>query len=265
VLGGWDGRYHGPDGALSCVTGLQASTANLSTWVGGTLGGALRPLRSLLTLAGPIGALIAPVATQIQALVGDLAGKVTQLLTGPGSVGAIKGAIDGLVARLHGLNLNFLTQSLGDVFHTVRAKLEALSPAALKGIVDKAFNDMLGTLDLGLILPAADVAALDADYHAVIAKLQALDPKKLVIDVVQPQFDTKVKPLIQAFDLAAALDAVSQMLQRLKGDLRTELGKVNDAYKAMLAAAPSMSPMAIVGDVVGAIGGAIGGDIGSLF
>jgi hypothetical protein len=124
---------------------------------------------------------------------------------------------------------------------------------------------MLATLDLSQILPPSDVKKLDDDFAAVIAKLRALDPGKLVVGVVQPKFDTTVKPLIKAFDLSAALDAVAQMLANMKGDLKTQLEKVNVAYQGMLGAVPPLNPMAIAGEVAGAIGGALSGSVGSLF
>jgi hypothetical protein len=266
ALAEWDARYHTPDGVLACLAGLQPSSANLASWLGDaatTL--VVRPLRTLLALVAPAAAGIQPIVTQIQALMTDLAGKITALFSGPGSIGAIKDAVGQLVARLRGLNIGFLSDSLKDVFAHIRSKLQALNPSVLKDAVDKAFTDMLATLDLGQILPAADVKKLDDDFAALIAKLQALDPGKLVVDVVQPQFDATVKPLIKAFDLSAALDAVAQMLTNMKGDLKTQLEKVNKAYQAMLAAVPALNPMAIAGEVAGAIGGALSGSVGGLF
>jgi hypothetical protein len=216
-------------------------------------------------LFAPVAAGIQPIVTQLQFLVTDLTGKMTQLVSGPGSVGAIKAAVDQLVARLRQLNLAFLSDSLKDLFGQIRTKLEALNPATLKASVDAAFAAMLATLDVHQILPQADVQKLDDDYTAVIVKLQALDPGKLVVDVVQPQFDATVKPLLKAFDLSGVMDAVAQMLTGMKTDLKVQLDQVNTAYQDMLAAVPSLSPMAIAGDVAGAIGGALGGSVGGLF
>ncbi len=262
---GWDARYHPSDGVLACLAGLQPTGPNLASWLGDaatTL--VVRPLRTLLAVLGPVAAGIQPIVTQLQFLVTDLTGKMTQLVSGPGTIGAIKDAIDQLVARLRQLNLNFLSDSLKDLFGQIRTKLEALNPATFKASVDAAFAAMLATLDLHQILPQADVQKLDDDYAAVIVKLQAVDPGKLVVDVVQPQFDATVKPLLKAFDLSGALDAVAQMLTGMKADLTVQLDKVNAAYQDMLAAVPSLSPVAIAGDIAGAIGGDLGGSVGGL-
>ena len=265
ALAGWDARYHAPDGVLACLAGLQPTGSNLASWLGDaatTL--VVRPLRTLLALFAPVAAAIQPIVTQLQALMTNLTGKMTQLVSGPGTVGAIKDAIDQLVARLRQLNLAFLSDSLKDLFGQIRTKLEALNPATLKASVDAAFAAMLATLDVHQILPQADVQKLDDDYAAVIVKLQALDPGKLVVDVVQPQFDATVKPLLKAFDLSGVLDAVAQMLTGMKADLKVQLDTVNTAYQDMLAAVPALSPMAIAGDVAGAIGGELGGSVGGL-
>jgi hypothetical protein len=134
----------------------------------------------------------------------------------------------------------------------VRSKIAALDPANLAQAVAADFAALLDDLDLSQVLPDADVKQLDDDYKAVITKLSALDPKKLVVDVVQPVFDQDVKPLLDAFDLSKLLDAVVDKLHGLKDELKTELGKVNDAYKQLRAAIPQMS----LGDLAGAAAGA---------
>ena len=253
-LAGWDARYHAPDGVLACLTGLQATGSSLAAWIQDTATSRIvRPVKALLAIVGPVAALIEPVLSQLRALMTAVTAKLTGLLTGPGSVTAIKDAVDQLVARIRHLDLGFLSDSLRDLFHQMRAKLEAVNPAALAGIVDKAFDDMLATLDMSQIIPAADVKKLDDDYAAVVAKLKKLDPKNLVA-AVQPVFEATVLPLIRAFDLSAVLDALIAMLQRLKGDLKTQLDRVNQAYRAMLAAAPSLNPLSISVDVSAAVG-----------
>jgi hypothetical protein len=257
-LDDWDARYHQGDGVLACLATTSITTAELSTWVGDAIAGhVVRPLRAVLMLAGPAAAFAQLVVTQLDALVTAVTGQLAALVSGPGSLGAIKAALDQLVARFRHLNLDFLADSLRELFEHMRAKLEALNPSALRGMVDNAFAEMLATLDVHQVIPAADVKKLDDDYTAVITKLQALDPEKLVVDVVQPKFEQAVRPLIEAFDISADIDTVLGVLAGLKTDLHTDLEKVNEAYKAMLAAAPSINPLSIAID--------IDVDVGSLF
>ena len=88
---------------------------------------------------------------------------------------------------------------------------------------------------------ADEIAALDRSYDAILTGLRALDPKKLVVEAVQPEFDRKVVPLLAAFDISALLRALVERLDALKAELSVEFGKVNDSYKAMLAAVPTIS------------------------
>ena len=91
------------------------------------------------------------------------------------------------------------------------------------------------------LLPAGELAALDPSYEAILTGLRALDPKKLVVEAVQPEFDKKVLPLLAAFDITAVLRALIERLDALKAELSVEFGKVDSAYKAMLAAVPTIS------------------------
>ena len=57
------------------------------------------------------------------------------------------------------------------------------------------------------------MAKLDTDYAAVIAKLKALDPKKLIVDAVQPVFEENVLPLLDVFDITPLLQAIVDRLR----------------------------------------------------
>ena len=212
------------------------------------------PLNAAFALTEPLATAVDAIVTEVKKLVDDLDAKLGSLVAGPGSLGDIKDTIEALVDRLHQVNLDFLTTSLNDLFADVRSKLAALDPANLAAALSADFDELLDQLDLSQALPKADVDELDADYQEVIDKLAQLDPKKLITDVVQPVFDSDVKPLLDAFDLGQVLDAVVSKLQGLKDELKQELEKVNDAYKQMRAAVPAMS----LGDVAGAAVAAVG-------
>ena len=250
----WDADYTGPDGALGDMVGLTAGPA-----VGQSVRDIVKsrfadPMNAAFALASPLATGVDAVVTEVKKLVDDLDGKISSLLTGPGSLGDIKNTIEALVDRLHKVNLDFLTTSLDAVFADVRSKVAALDPANLAQALSADFDSLLGQLDLSQALPQTDVDELDADFKKVIDKLAQLDPKKLITDVVQPVFDSDVKPLLDAFDLSKLLDAVVDKLHGLKDELKQELDKVNDSYKQMRAAIPQMS----LGDVAGAAAAAAG-------
>ena len=162
ALFGWDDRYHVANGPLACLRAIDTTAPALraaleesaqSQFVG--------PVRAVLMLVAPARLFLEPVLSPIQLLVTDLVGKVDALLLGPGSIGAIKDSIEQLIDRLTHIDLGFITDNLSALFQRVRAKLEAISPAALGQLLDQAFADMLGTLDLSVVLPADQVGKLD--------------------------------------------------------------------------------------------------------
>jgi hypothetical protein len=144
-----------------------------------------------------------------------------------------------LIARLHAVDFTVVTEGVDEVYNDVRAKIAALDPAHLVQAVKTAFDKLLDALDLDQAIPPADVAKLDTDYAAVIAKLKALDPKKLIVDAVQPVFEENVLPLLDVFDITPLLQAIVDRLEVLADELGTQIGRVNDAYKALRAAIPT--------------------------
>jgi hypothetical protein len=221
------------------------------------------PIRALLALAAPLAAFVEPVVSQVEALATDLTGKLAGLLLGPGSVSAITDAVQGVVQRLRDLNLGFLTDGLHQVFADVRSKLDAVDPATIAAAVGQALEAVLGGLDVASLLPPAQMEQLDQSAATLLAKLQALDPEALVVAVVQPEFEEKVIPILDAFDVTVVLDALIAALSSLKDELQGELDRVNQAYQAMLAAIPAFDPMAALGDL--SLDVDVGVDIGSPF
>jgi hypothetical protein len=247
----WDARYQSADGALASLRNLTPTAANVKQWIHDAAEQqVVHPLAAILGLTAPVAQVLEPVTIQVQALVTAVTAKINDLLLGPNSLGGIVNAIQALVKRLENLNFKFLSDSLKELFARVRGKLDAFNPAHLADALDQAFSDMLNTLSLATVLPADEMATLDGDYAKIIDKLKALDPAKLVTAVVQPEFDQKVMPLLDAFDLTEVLNAISDALHKLAGQLKSELDRVNQAFQAMLNSVPSPS----LGDVVGAVG-----------
>jgi hypothetical protein len=234
----WDQVFHGPDGALADLNDLAAADAAQGVREIVTKR-FVDPVSALFSLAAPAARGLDGVVGQVKLLVQDLDAKVAQLLTGPDSLGGIKDALEQLIQRLHDVDLGVVTQSLDQIHADVRGKIAALDPANLAQAIENAFDELLGALDLDQAIPPADVAKLDADYAAVIEKLKALDPKKLVVDAVQPVFEQNVLPLLEAFDITPLLQAIVERLQALDEELGTQLDRVNDAFVAMRAAIPS--------------------------
>ncbi len=241
TLADWDARYHG-DGVLAGFRQPSVTGAQLRQWIEEALDPQFtRPVKALFALVEPVRLTIGPLVAQLESLVSLFKDRLANLLSGPNSLGAIRDTLQGLVQRLRDFNLSFLTEGLNELFAQVRGKLEAFGPARLRQVVEQAFNEMRNALDVSQVLPAAELAQLDADYMAVINKLKALDPTRLVVQVVQPEFEQAVPPLLEAFDLTPPLDALIERLQALEDELKAELDRVNDAFRAMRQAVPAMS------------------------
>lgn len=237
----WDDRYH-DSGPLVALRNLQATPENLRAWIGEALEDkAGRPLVAVLSLAAPLAQVLGAFVGKLQALVTALTDKLTVLLQGPGSLGAIRTLIQALLDKLQHFNLDFLAQSIGAVFADLRSKFEAINPAALRQTVDTAFGNMLDTLRLDLLIPAEHIAELDTAYQGIVEGLQALDPEKLVVKVVQPEFEAKILPLLDVFDPTAVLQALSDRLAGIEAELQAEMARVNDAYQKLRESIPSLS------------------------
>jgi len=243
LLANWDARFHGsPHGVFAGFARSNVSAADVRAIFAEALEReVVRPLGELVGAVHGITAAAEPVVGKLGALAGALQAKLDELVTGPGAVGGVRDALAALIARLRAINLQFLIGELHGVFASVKGKLEAVGPAAVKTSVQTAFNGALDALDVSHLLPAAELAAIDQSYEQILTTLRALDPKKIVVEAVQPEFEAKVVPLIAAFDITVVIEALIAKLDALKVELSDEFGKVNTSYKAMLAAVPTIS------------------------
>lgn len=235
----FDGLLTGPEGALTALRDGAADSSLLGQAVAAEAEAALGPVRFLF---GQLGAAAVPVGAMAGAFV-DLHQRVTQavanILTGPASLQAISDAVQGVVDALRNIDLGFLRESLEGVFRAVRGEIEAAGPAPLLIALDAEFGEAIDALDLDLVLPEAELAALDASVAALVGKLGAFDPARLVGDAVRPAFEASVLPLVEALDLTPVFDALIEALRGLEAELESELGRINTAYQALLAARPA--------------------------
>jgi hypothetical protein len=237
----WDAHYHGADGLLASLRVTGATPADLRQWVHDALEPQfIRPVQALFALVEPMSGPVQALLSTIQGLVASLQEKLSDVLSGPESLGAIRDALRELVERLQDFNLDFLRSSLEDVFAEVRAKLEAVHPARLREAVETAFDAMLGTITMNQIFPPAEVAALDEDYAELVDRLRTLDPETLVIEVIQPEFEERLIPLLDTFDLTPLLTTLIGLLRSLDQELREELERINQSYRDMRRAVPSI-------------------------
>ncbi len=236
----WDDRFHAADGSLDALRHAEATPAQLRTWAAEALETQfVRPVAAALGVLEPARRVLDVTLGRLESLITTLTTKLEALLLGPGSLGGIRDALGSIVTELLDLDLEFLRTSVRSLFDNVRAKLDNISPERLAEAFDAAFDAILDAITIDLILPPADLTAIDDTYEAVLDRVRALDPAAIVTAAVQPIFDETVLPLLEMFDLSPFLDTIIDALATLDDELREELGRVNTSYKAMLAAVPS--------------------------
>lgn len=241
-LAGWDERYHNPGGVLSGFHHSAATPAELRLWIEDALGPQfLRPVTAFFLLLEPLERGLSSVLTVIQSLIASLRDQIADLLLGPDSLAGIRDAMKALVQRLRDINVDFLAEGLTRVFADLRGKLTAADPAQLRQAIDAAFGQMLATLDIGQVLPAAEVKQLDDTYGQIISGLKALDPEQLVTKLIQPEYEQTVLPLLEPFDMTPLLAAVTDRMRSLDEELRGEMARVNESYRKLQDAIPPIS------------------------
>lgn len=238
-LADWDSRYHSVDGTMAHFRLTDVTTAQLREWVREEVRRSfLELLKAVLARVEVLALPFSATFAQITTLVNLLESKIEDLLLGPNSLEGIRDSVNDLLKCLRDFNLNFLTESLDGVFNKVRDKVNSVNPAKFKKILSDSFNGMLDEIDLSLIIPREDVKTLDDDFGALIAKLKKLDPKALVTDIVQPEYERTIIPLVDAFDISALLQAIIERLRSLDAELKVELKRVNDAFREMKGSVP---------------------------
>lgn len=175
------------------------------------------------------------VVAQVAALSQDLNEVLTDILEITDALEELRDATNELIETLLGLDLGFLADGFRTVFDTVRTELQAFSPAHIGEVLGRAFDDILAVLDLDELIGAA---GLDAGYQEIVENLRRLDPGKILIETLQPEFE-KVLSFLMRFDLSVQIDAFLSNIDRLKEELRAELTRVSDAYEGMWDAIPS--------------------------
>jgi hypothetical protein len=236
----WQTLVEDPEGLLAEIAGLSADADGLRQLLAAAVEPPLAPLRYLFAVLEAAGPALAAMLETLQQLVDDLTDGVAGLLTGPGSLQGISDAVQQVVDTLRDIDLGFLRQGLQQLFLQLGDQLDAVNPARLADALDSAFADVLDGIDVAQVIAPATVAQLDADYAAALDKLRGLDPRVLITDLVQPEYEATVVPLVQAFDLTPAFNALIEFLRSLSDELSGELDRVNGAYQGLRAARPSL-------------------------
>jgi hypothetical protein len=243
LLADWDARYLRPDGPLAGLVPPALTADVLRTLLREAIDRQLgAPVVGFLKALKVISALITAFGDAVTDLLEAIQAKLATLLAAPQALADTAQALDALVDRITGLDLDVYVREVDALHGALVDKLRALDPATLGATLREAVEDQLGEISLGAVFTPALRAQLDAAWAQLRARVAALDPSPLVIEPLQALYEQDLLPIVQAFDVSDALQAVLDKLDALPDELGIELGRVDVAYQAMLAAAPTSSP-----------------------
>lgn len=235
----WDARFFGEGNPFSNLrVGTVTTQALRDLLREGIEDGAIAPVARVLSTIGNVLATFSGPTGELEAFVQSLEEMLEQITTGPDSLGEIRDTLNQLIERVRNINLQFLEDELNDAFDAVKQKFEDVSPAVFREALQAAVDDALDLIDTSLLLPQEDIDDIDQTYRSLTTRLQDLDPVKLVIDVVKPEFDSKVLPLLESFDLSELIETLIQRMGNLAEELASELTRTDQSYQTMLQAVP---------------------------
>jgi len=237
----WDALYHRPDGPLSEFVRDGIATDELRDMLAETLTSTFAgPMKLMFGLLDRIGGFVRGIVTAIGGFVDQVQSQLADLLLVPQAFTAISDALQDLVDSLQGLDLSFLADEAKPVFTAVRSQLEALDPTQIRAAVETAFAELVGALKLEKLLPAGALKQLDQTYEQVLDTLRGIDPTKLIVDIVQPEFEEAIKPLLEVIlSLSELIKVLVERLDGLADELKQGLSKTGDAFEKMVVAIPT--------------------------
>ena len=236
VFEGWDETYHAVHSPLTDLRRSGMTTAELRTFL-------QTEIETKFTdFVAPLFGLIDHFRIAFDRLIGHIDDFISSLEDQVNAIASVGDALEDLrvafnrlVDRLQNFDITFLADEVEDIFDAFKAQLEAISPIKIGQILDATFQELLDTLDLDKLL---GISALDDEHLRIIDFMRERDPKVLIEDLVQPEFD-KIIAFLRLFDLSEPIGTFLTGIEGLETELGTELHLVADAYEGLVDVIPS--------------------------
>ncbi|MDX1695406.1 MAG: hypothetical protein R3208_16710 [Ketobacteraceae bacterium] len=239
TLSAWDATYHQLDGVLASYRQVPASPQELKDWIITTLDGQLiRPLQSIFEKFAPTARLLDAFIGPLVDLVNALRGTVNDILAAPTAIVDVADSLEQIRDRLQEIDLDFISDSIDDIYDEVKTQFRGLDPRGLKNAVNEAFESIIGLIDIDQVIPVGALNATDDELDNALEALRQLDPQVLITEVIEPKFDEILAPFLSALDLTPALTALSDRLSQVEEELRVEMDRVNESYQQFTNAVP---------------------------
>ena len=236
----WDARYLRADGLLAALDHEAVALIELRTWLREGLDRQLgAPVVGFLKQLKGFGALLHAFAAGIAALIQAVRAKLDAVMAVPQALSNAAHDLAQFQAHLAGLDLGLFAREVDSLHQQLIARLRALDPRDLEAPLRKSLEKALDAISLDAVFTPALRQQLQQDYASLRAKIEALDPELLVIQPLDDLYTRDLLPLVEAIDVSEAVQKLIDRLNDLPDELKGELGRVDSAYQAMLAAAPS--------------------------
>lgn len=230
-------RFPGADGPFAAL--LPGSPAQVRQWVREALVRQFgQPLVLFLDSLKVLAALLQSAAAALHGLVDALQARLDELLAAPQALADLLARIESLTDRIAGLDPGLYAQQVDMLYRDLLGELRALDPASLRQPLEAARDRLLARISLDTVIPPALRTQLDALHQELQAKVGALDPDPLLLQPLDETWRATVEPLVAALDISASIQLVIDWVQGLPPELRVQIGRVDQAWAALLASAP---------------------------
>lgn len=236
LMAEWDTDHLEPNGPIMQLHQPAMTIASLKTMLSETVEQQLtNALLPIMRMVEQVEAMVSGLVTRISDLIQSLDDILDDLTGITAALEEMRDALNSLVDSFLAFDLNFIGESMAEVFDALRNQLMGLMPSNIAAALGEMYESLLGILDVGDLL---DATALDAEYEEIIDLLRGLDPGQILIDALQPEFE-KILEFILRFDLSIQVDAFLGQIDRLIEELRTELDRVSVRWDDMWDAVPA--------------------------
>lgn len=240
VMATWDDRYCKPDGILHSFAPPGAGIGQIREGVRQALEHQLgQPVLDFLSRLQIIGQVLFTFVDGLDVISTALQAKLTAVLAAPQGLLDIYSDFQRLLTRLSQLDLGALQEDVDALYETLIDQARALDPRRLEQELEEKFTVLLDTLSLDTLISPQVRSDINSAYGQVVQIVDTLDPQLLLVEPMQEIWEDDILPLLDAFDISETVELLISFLEPLDEQLATEMDRVDTAYQAMLAAAPS--------------------------
>lgn len=232
----WQSRYHQPNGPLSRFRQKNLTLPQLKTQLADTVHSQLAEILSpAFGIVEKFQAMLSALLAEIIDLIARLEAQAASLVQIGTALEQLRQGIHDLVDMLENLDITFIANEIEDIFGAVKAQLDAINPQNISNLLKTTFDHLLDALDPNTLL---GLTTLDNQHQQLVDLLKERDPKVLLTDTVQPEYD-KILVFLNELNISDLLNTFLQRIEDLKIQLNTELNRTADAYENMVRAIPS--------------------------